>query len=1322
MNEKKKNIILRLFFLLLCFYALGTLSFAAKTQSEEIAFIYTRENGSTGNLSCTDSIVGENWSVYIAFDKAIHKKGLVAIENDTIFLQLHIQYDEVEFTSIPGYCWIKKEKEYERSIFDIFINEKYNLEIGEINQLIEGESDDHGKFISDGKIILFEDRHIISAPNYQYKIERDSTNRIKVLTERGSYIIDDLDVSSAWKVNSFVQLDDSIIGNQIIKGFVNDSVLISQSPDETKKTLFYVNEEAFDTLNLSRYSELYIISNTKDYLLCEENDTLLYILDWKNNKRHLLNTANLGSYGDEAAFLGERNKEPIFLIGENRLLGLYGFNSYIADELTIDPTKKRKPNDIFIQNSKSVGIWTNLDEIISGKALISIFDLGESITEHFALFSKDSTQFGSEFIYELPKLTYKAELKQHILFWISECISLSGGYEMLIPSKKTTERDVLDYYKSLFIKGFSIGKDIFDWGGYEASCTERILDTKEYASFVFDNSNHLGGGTGHGSSFATTFNKKTNRRLNLNDIVKPEARPVIENYLRTVCETYSDGDSLINTSVALGNEGINFIYGRYMLSSSQERYIVPYDIIEKWLKIDCKSFKENIPYKRHLTFEDYKKIDFEGEEIDPNVPHYLLTDDLCLEFPQKWHSNPQRDALIAKEINAGFNRLNLLNIVDSDPSKAYEICKWLIEENGTAYGSNFLEFDGLMLFAKITLAKNALLLNDIIKAKSYLEEVIQEPESYTTPSGYNTHIDAYRVLCDIAIKEQNLTLLADYQKTLSKLLTEHLRDVFPSYTRNIRNSLWERYKKWFFSEVQRAAYLTKDAKIIESAYDALLVSKGLLLNTEIALRKHINNSDNEELKEKYNRVERLRGSIKSAERFRNNNIIEDLKSMLSDAEAELMKEVDYSNYSNLQTIQMQQILKNLKPGEISIEFVDVEEENDTAYYALIIKEGDSIPKMKRLFTGQQLKSITIDDYGNGKLYDLVWNPLESDLKTTKTIFFSPSGKLYILPIEYAIKPETKECIYDIYNIHRLSSTREIVHERDTIFRDYQYHGTSLLIGGLNYDAVSDTGVSQHDEDASTALLRSAVSHRSKIRILPGTKEEIQGIVPYTKLLTTTDSVMVLTDSIGTEARFKQSTKEQLSNLHIATHGFYLTDSEYSKLNDKDFFSFLGQDLRDIDEKDLIRSGLVFAGVNQYLLGKRKPNDTDDGVLTTLEIGSLDLNNVGLAVLSACKSGEGDISSEGVFGLQRGFKKAGAKSLLMSLWKVNDDATKLLMIKFYEILSKTQDKHLALRMAQNYLRNYSNGKYDHPTFWAAFVLLDGFDLNDTEQNPQKNADR
>lgn len=1306
MNKNNRIIIilLRFSFFLACLGAYVPLTFAADKQNQKRIYNYKRDDGTNGLLLCVDSIKGENWSMYLAYDETYKKKGVVANVNDTLFFQLPVKYDDVEFTSVIGYCKIKDRYNY--SLYDLFNGNKYNVD--NRKTFITGESDDHGAFISDGKIILFEDRHKMSAPNYLCKIERDSTNKIEVSTEYGSYVIDDRDISSAWRVNSFAQLDDSIIGNQIIKGFVNDSVIISYSLDEKEKTLIHVNEELLDTLNLSRYSDLYFISNTGDYLLCEEDDSLLYILDWKKNQRYLLNTANIPSYGEDATFLGNINKEPIFLIGESRLLGLDGFNSYLDKGLTIDIKKKRKPNEIFIKSSESVGLWANLDEIISGKALTSVFDLGDSFREQFILISNDRIEYGenkSEFIYEIPRLPYKAELKQHILYWISECISLSGNYEMLIPSKNTTEKDVLDYYKSLFIKGFSWGGEYSDWGGYEASCTERILDTKEYASFVFDNANHLGGGTGDGLSFAATFNKKTNRRLILNDIVRPEARPVIEDYLREI-SGLNPVDSLINTSVALGIEGINFIYGRYtLMGGSIVRYVVPYNKIDKWLKISYTTFRNNIPYKRHLTFENYKK-DW-VEDIDSDVPQYIVDDDLSRKFPQKWRPNPLKDALIAKKINGGFNRYNLLNIVDSFPMKAIEICNWLIEESGLTYGSNNGEYDGIMMFSKIALAKAAFLNNELTKAKSTLEEVIQAPEPYTTPFGYNTHIDAYRVLSDIATQEHNLPLLANYQQTLSELLTKHIENVFSSSTRDIRNNLWDRYKKWFFSEIQRAAYLTKDAKVTESAYNALLLSKGLLLNTEIALKKHINNSDNEELKEKYNRVERLQASLKNAERFRNTEIIEDLENMLSSAETELMQEVEYSNYSNLQGIQMDQILKNLNPDEIAIEFVDIEEENDTTYYALIIKKGESSPRMKRLCTGKHLQSISIDDYENGKLYNLVWNPLETELNNISTIFFSPSGKLYTIPIEYAIKTGSKDCLFDIYNVHRLSSTREIVHERDTMFRDNPYHGTSLLIGGLDYDAL-DTDNSQKDEDVSSTLLRSAVSHRSKIRMLPGTKEEIQGIEPYSKQLTTTDSVVVLTDSKGTEAQFKQSTNEQISNLHIATHGFYLTDSEYSKLSDNDFFYSLGQDLRDVEEKNLVRSGLLFAGVNQYLLGKMKPNDTNDGLLTTLEIGSLDLNNVGLAVLSACDSGEGDISSEGVFGLQRGFKKAGAKSLLMSLWRVNDYATRLLMIKFYEGLSKNQETHKALRMAQKYLRSYSNGKYDHPIFWAAFVLLDGFE--------------
>ena len=103
---------------------------------------------------------------------------------------------------------------------------------------------------------------------------------------------------------------------------------------------------------------------------------------------------------------------------------------------------------------------------------------------------------------------------------------------------------------------------------------------------------------------------------------------------------------------------------------------------------------------------------------------------------------------------------------------------------------------------------------------------------------------------------------------------------------------------------------------------------------------------------------------------------------------------------------------------------------------------------------------------------------------------------------------------------------------------------------------------------------------------------------------------------------------------------------------------------------------------------------------------MDLSGTELIVLSACETALGDVSSEGVFGLQRGFKKAGAQSLLMSLWKVDDTATQILMTEFYKGLTLGQSKREALLNAQKYLRQYQNGKYDKPEYWAAFILLDG----------------
>ena len=121
-------------------------------------------------------------------------------------------------------------------------------------------------------------------------------------------------------------------------------------------------------------------------------------------------------------------------------------------------------------------------------------------------------------------------------------------------------------------------------------------------------------------------------------------------------------------------------------------------------------------------------------------------------------------------------------------------------------------------------------------------------------------------------------------------------------------------------------------------------------------------------------------------------------------------------------------------------------------------------------------------------------------------------------------------------------------------------------------------------------------------------------------------------------------------------------------------------------------------------GGKLPDKLEDGVLTANEKAQTDLSKTDLVVLSACQTGVGDIREDGVFGIQRGFKKAGAKSLLMSLWSVSDEATDLMMTKFYENLMAGKSKLQAFVAAQESLRN---GKYAAPYFWASFILLDGF---------------
>ena len=167
-------------------------------------------------------------------------------------------------------------------------------------------------------------------------------------------------------------------------------------------------------------------------------------------------------------------------------------------------------------------------------------------------------------------------------------------------------------------------------------------------------------------------------------------------------------------------------------------------------------------------------------------------------------------------------------------------------------------------------------------------------------------------------------------------------------------------------------------------------------------------------------------------------------------------------------------------------------------------------------------------------------------------------------------------------------------------------------------------------------------------------------------------------------------------LHIATHGFFLPDQKKNKTKEEG-----NGNVYSLAEDPLMRSGLVLAGGNYAWSGNPPVDGVDDGIATAYEISQLNFSTTELLVLSACETALGDIKgTEGVFGLQRGFKMAGVKKMIVSLWQVPDKETAELMSAFYTYWINGKTINEAFYQAQGELRK----KYP-ALYWAAFVLVE-----------------
>jgi CHAT domain-containing protein len=361
--------------------------------------------------------------------------------------------------------------------------------------------------------------------------------------------------------------------------------------------------------------------------------------------------------------------------------------------------------------------------------------------------------------------------------------------------------------------------------------------------------------------------------------------------------------------------------------------------------------------------------------------------------------------------------------------------------------------------------------------------------------------------------------------------------------------------------------------------------------------------------------------------------------------------------------------------------------HDSEATVVDVGEADTIEQLIRdLQKGLNSPATTFVKDVAKELSDKLLQPLLPFLRDTERLLISPDGALDLIPFG-ALLDETGAY---------LATTRDIT---------YLTSGRALLLMSAPSVAKNDAVVvADPDFGPSTSLfaevdpsgqqMRSVDLDRRRVQFtrLEGTAKEA---VALTGLLNIKDGHLLL-QAQATEAALKQLQGPRI--LHVATHGFFLNDNELPAVALKAVNFSQDQVAAPMGENPLLRSGLALAGANL-----RHSGEKDDGILTAAEVAQMDLRGTQLVVLSACETGVGEVQNgEGVYGLRRALVLAGAETQVTSLWKVADEATKDLMVDYYQRLLKGEGRSEALRNAQ--LAMMKSKDRSHPYYWAAFVLI------------------
>jgi CHAT domain-containing protein len=535
-------------------------------------------------------------------------------------------------------------------------------------------------------------------------------------------------------------------------------------------------------------------------------------------------------------------------------------------------------------------------------------------------------------------------------------------------------------------------------------------------------------------------------------------------------------------------------------------------------------------------------------------------------------------------------------------------------------------------------------------------------------------------------------------------------------------------------------------------YDALLEEKGLIAASATAMRAAVEASGDRQAVQMLDKLASDKAQLaalveSTGDPANHREQINQLGDEANTLEQELLKRSAVMSRQKTQNAATwRDVQKALKPGESAVEVTRFQfddgftEAGDVVYVALVVtsdcpqptlvllgKAGDleAAPMLAYRADVGQTRGITPEEEpaapgqppasapNTTAAYAAFWRPLEPALAGAKRVYFSPDGVLDTIPVGLLADSDGK-LVMEKIQLRLVNSTKDILVPANGAERK-----AALLVGNPAFNLTAEQqraalaqlrgespGAAQPVNPSQAAPPPAAqIASRGgdlkggDLNPLPGTQTEVDAVDKLLK-----EAGWQPTEYTGDLALKQTMTQAHGPRIvHIATHGFFLSDEELSASA-----AAQGQQAN-LDEDPMLRSGLFFAGADRVRSGAppEAGPEADDGVLTAYEASQIDLEGTELVVLSACETGLGkELNSDGVFGLRRGLQEAGAGAVLMSMWSVPDKETQELMTLFYKNWLSGMDKPEALRQAQLAEREVVRKRYgrDLAFYWGAFVMV------------------